>query len=528
MSGSQQQKMCAFCGGDAAAHGGRLGRMQGPYNASRSGYEAVYVHHECAVWSPKTSQDEKLRLRSVGTEVRRARNLRCTICNRSGAALGCRLPSCNRCFHLPCAIEAGASFNFELYLMACPEHAALFKKETTGRAAERSGPLAHLKLAGQPRHRQPTHLGLAAAAAAAAPAPRGSKAAKRKRNTMTAAQLGEHIDAAKAAYKSLADELQAAHDASEPDEAVIFKKDAKRLRKAVQQLAPTLLRPPPQALPSQQQQQQRWQPPAGGFANVGGLADVKRQLREMVLLPLAHPQLMQQLGIQPPRGILLHGPPGTGKTAIVRALAAECAAAGWGSSGSSSSKPVALFARKGTDCLGKYAGDAELHLRLLFDMAAAAAPSIIFLDELDGLVPPRSVRASSSDQIFASVVSVLLALLDGLKDRGQVLVIGATNRPDAIDPALRRPGRFDREVYFNLPSQQDRSTILAVHTARWSPQPTQELLQQLAAATDGWAGEGDISRGLVAGVKEAVARTGRGQLLVLYLPRIEVGGVVLL
>lgn len=103
-----------------------------------------------------------------------------------------------------------------------------------------------------------------------------------------------------AAYKSLADELQAAHDDSEPDEAVIFKKDAKRLRKAVQQLAPTLLRPPPQALPSQQQQQ-RWQPPAGGFANVGGLADVKRQLREMVLLPLAHPQLMQQLGIQPPR-----------------------------------------------------------------------------------------------------------------------------------------------------------------------------------------------------------------------------------
>lgn len=85
----------------------------------------------------QTSQDEKLRLRSVGTEVRRARNLRCTICNRSGAALGCRLPSCNRCFHLPCAIEAGASFNFELYLMACPEHAALFKKETTGRAAER-------------------------------------------------------------------------------------------------------------------------------------------------------------------------------------------------------------------------------------------------------------------------------------------------------------------------------------------------------------------------------------------------------
>jgi hypothetical protein len=106
-----------------------------------------------------------------------------------------------------------------------------------------------------------------------------------------------------AAYKSLADELQAAHDDSEPDEAVIFRKDAKRLKKAAQQLAPMILKPPraPQHAPQQQQQQQRWQPPPGGFANVGGLADVKRQLKEMVLLPLAHPQLMQQLGIQPPR-----------------------------------------------------------------------------------------------------------------------------------------------------------------------------------------------------------------------------------
>jgi SpoVK/Ycf46/Vps4 family AAA+-type ATPase len=104
-----------------------------------------------------------------------------------------------------------------------------------------------------------------------------------------------------AAYKSLADELQAAHDDSEPDEAVIFRKDATRLRKAAQQLAPTLLRPPRPPPHAPQQQQQRWQPPPGGFANVGGLADVKRQLKEMVLLPLAHPHLMQQLGIQPPR-----------------------------------------------------------------------------------------------------------------------------------------------------------------------------------------------------------------------------------
>jgi hypothetical protein len=104
-----------------------------PLHLTPSTAHTPLLHHH----PPQTSQDEKLRLRSVGTEVRRARNLRCTTCNRSGAALGCRVPSCNRCFHLPCAIDAGASFNFELYLMACPEHAALFKQEPTGRAAER-------------------------------------------------------------------------------------------------------------------------------------------------------------------------------------------------------------------------------------------------------------------------------------------------------------------------------------------------------------------------------------------------------
>ena len=120
--------------------------------------------------------------------------------------------------------------------------------------------------------------------------------------------------------------------------------------------------------------------------------------------------------------------------------------------------------------------------------AASAAPSIIFLDELDALVPSRSIRSSTSDQIHASIVSVLLVLMDGLADRGQVLVIGATNRPDSIDHALRRPGRFDREVYFSLPSAEERVDILRACTRKWRPEPEEEMLMQLAEQAEGMAG----------------------------------------
>nr|CAD1823823.1 unnamed protein product [Ananas comosus var. bracteatus] len=187
-------------------------------------------------------------------------------------------------------------------------------------------------------------------------------------------------------------------------------------------------------------------------------------------------RLILFFGLTPPRGVLLHGYPGTGKTLVVRALIGAC---------SRGDKKIAYFARKGADCLGKYVGDAERQLRLLFQVAERSQPSIIFFDEIDGLAPCRSRQ---QDQTHNSVVSTLLSLLDGLKSRGSVIVIGATNRPDAVDPALRRPGRFDREIYFPLPALNDRSAILSLHTKSWPNPLSGSLLSFIANQTAGYAG----------------------------------------
>lgn len=213
-----------------------------------------------------------------------------------------------------------------------------------------------------------------------------------------------------------------------------------------------------------------------GFESVAGLQDVIQCMKEVVLLPLLYPEFFKSMGLTPPRGVLLHGYPGTGKTLVVRALIGAC---------SRGDKRIAYFARKGADCLGKYVGDAERQLRLLFQVAERSQPSIIFFDEIDGLAPCRSRR---QDQTHNSVVSTLLALLDGLKSRGSVMVIGATNRPDALDPALRRPGRFDREIYFPLPSVKDRSSIISLHTQKWPKPVTGPLLKWLSERTVGYAG----------------------------------------
>ena len=166
------------------------------------------------------------------------------------------------------------------------------------------------------------------------------------------------------------------------------------------------------------------------FQSVGGLKEHVNALKEMVMFPLLYPELFQQFQIQPPRGVLFYGPPGTGKTLLARALACEC---------STENRKVAFFMRKGADCLSKWIGESERQLRLLFDQAYQMQPSIIFFDEIDGLAP---VRSSRQDQIHSSIVSTLLALMDGLDSRGEVVLIGATNRLENIDPALRRPGRY--------------------------------------------------------------------------------------
>lgn len=210
------------------------------------------------------------------------------------------------------------------------------------------------------------------------------------------------------------------------------------------------------------------------FSQVGGMENHIDQLKEMVQLPLLYPQLFLNLKITPPRGVLFHGPPGTGKTLLARALANSIGFGG---------KKISFYMRKGADALSKWVGEAEKQLRLLFEEARKTQPSIIFFDEIDGLAP---VRSSKQEQIHASIVSTLLALMDGMDGRGQVIVIGATNRPDNIDPALRRPGRFDREFYFPLPDVDARKSILNIHTKDWGL--SQDFKQSLAKETKGYGG----------------------------------------
>ncbi|KAA8499269.1 ATPase family AAA domain-containing protein 2B [Porphyridium purpureum] len=227
--------------------------------------------------------------------------------------------------------------------------------------------------------------------------------------------------------------------------------------------------------------------------DIGGLHEHIQLLKEMVFLPLLYPELVAQLGVQPPRGVLFYGPPGTGKTLTARALAAAC------NTSAAAGKKVSFFVRNGADCLSKWVGEAERNLRMMFEEAQRQQPAIIFFDEIDGLAP---VRSSRQDQIHASIVSTLLGLMDGLHARGSVVVVGATNRLDAIDPALRRPGRFDRELAFTLPSRRARREILSIHTRSWGrrdnssscadgqrvQQLDPKLLDWIATKTVGYAG----------------------------------------
>ncbi|XP_076864489.1 ATPase family AAA domain-containing protein 2-like [Brachyhypopomus gauderio] len=212
------------------------------------------------------------------------------------------------------------------------------------------------------------------------------------------------------------------------------------------------------------------------FDSIGGLDSHIFALKEMIVFPLVYPEVFDKFKIQPPRGCLFYGPPGTGKTLVARALANEC---------SHGERKVAFFMRKGADCLSKWVGESERQLRLLFEQAYQMRPSIIFFDEIDGLAP---VRSSRQDQIHSSIVSTLLALMDGLDSRGEVVVIGATNRLDSIDPALRRPGRFDREFHFGLPDREARIDILKIHTRQWEPTPSDSFLQELADKCPGYCG----------------------------------------
>ena len=183
------------------------------------------------------------------------------------------------------------------------------------------------------------------------------------------------------------------------------------------------------------------------YEDIGGLSDAIQKIREMVELPLKHPELFERLGIEPPKGVLLYGPPGTGKTLLAKAVANEANAH--------------FIAINGPEVMSKFYGESEERLREIFKEAEENAPSIIFIDEIDAIAPKREEVVG---EVEKRVVSQLLTLMDGLKGRGKVIVIAATNRPGALDPALRRPGRFDREIEVGVPDKQGRKEILQIHT----------------------------------------------------------------
>jgi transitional endoplasmic reticulum ATPase len=210
--------------------------------------------------------------------------------------------------------------------------------------------------------------------------------------------------------------------------------------------------------------------PSITYEDIGGIRNEIARVREMIELPLRHPELFKRLGVEAPKGVLLHGPPGTGKTLLARAVANETNAN--------------FYSIGGPEIMSKYYGESEEKLRNVFEQAEKNAPSIIFIDEIDSIAPKRE---EVSGEVERRIVAQLLSLMDGLKSRGKVVVIGATNRVNAIDPALRRPGRFDRELEIGVPDREGRLEILQIHT-RGMPLAKDVNLEKLADISHGFVG----------------------------------------
>ena len=206
------------------------------------------------------------------------------------------------------------------------------------------------------------------------------------------------------------------------------------------------------------------------YEDIGGLKEEVKKVREMIEIPLKRPELFEKLGIAPPKGVLMHGPPGTGKTLLAKAVASE--------------SDAHFIAINGPEIMSKYVGGSEENLREYFEEAEENSPSIIFIDELDAIAPKRE---ETNGEVERRTVAQLLTLMDGLKSRGQVVVIGATNRPDSLDPALRRPGRFDREIEIGVPDSEERKEVLEIHT-RNMPLADDVDLDKISNTTHGFVG----------------------------------------
>jgi transitional endoplasmic reticulum ATPase len=235
--------------------------------------------------------------------------------------------------------------------------------------------------------------------------------------------------------------------------------------------------------------------PSVTYEDIGGLEDELQRIREMIELPLKHPEVFGRLGIDPPKGVLLYGPPGTGKTLIARAVANEAGAN--------------FYAIQGPEIMSKFYGQSEERLRELFTEAEKNAPSVLFIDELDSIAPKRD---EVQGEVERRVVAQLLTLMDGLTARGNVIVIAATNREEAIDPALRRPGRFDREIEIGVPTAAGRQEIMQIHT-RGMPLEENVQMEHIAKITHGFVGA-DLA---------SLAREAAMKCLRRYLPEIDLG-----
>jgi len=413
----------------------------GPYVDLRNKKQNFWVHNQCALWAPMVHLDEKSRMfLNVEVEVARARTLACHFCHKRGAAIGCYAKGCTRTFHYPCAVEAGCHVDRSRYLIYCPEHFHSFY------LAEQTTKVDQIRISGikkevfeMGRYQQP------------------AERKKRLKSMTYRNSFRRYKNSVDVFNNVLADgEFEMGYDLDasinlDPKET---RQEAKRTQKFKLVAEPSNL--------------------GVTFEDVGGLSEQIRVLKELVLIPLLYPDVFGKYVMRPPKGVLLHGPPGTGKTLLVRALA-------------QSHKQLSFFSRKGPDLLSRYHGDTEKNLEALFQKARDQSPAIIFFDEIDGLCPVRSYK---QEQVHNSVVAILLSLMDGLDTNAgtRVFVVGATSQVDKLDPALRRPGRFDREVFVGLPDEKGRHEILRCHTRHWNPIADDDLLKRLAKKTNGMSG----------------------------------------
>ena len=236
--------------------------------------------------------------------------------------------------------------------------------------------------------------------------------------------------------------------------------------------------------------------PEIAYEDIGGLTEEIKKIREMVEIPLKHPEIFEKLGIEPPKGVLLHGPPGTGKTLLAKAVATE--------------SDANFILLNGPEIMSKFYGESEKKIRDIFDEAEKTSPAIIFIDEIDAIA---SKREEAVGEVERRVVSQILTMMDGLKGRGKVVVIGATNRVNSIDPALRRPGRFDREININVPDKTGRLQVLKIHT-RGMPLTKDVKLEELASITHGFVGA-DL---------EALTKEAAMNVLRKFLPKLKLDG----